>query len=149
LIPIWVKYASNSSHGWGHWNLLLQMHWYRDAISSFDVLIYVTPYWIKKFITSYRLIRNIKSKMILKMYVLFGPAPNVNLQYEPYCCIPQYWIEFLVDTIIESVQECPGKCKKFPLYKRNFNSQNKKWLPYFINRADQTMTIGSPISVQG
>jgi hypothetical protein len=22
--------------------------------------------------------------------------------------------------------------------KRNYNSQNKKWLPYFINRADQT-----------
>jgi hypothetical protein len=40
--------------------------------------------------TSYRLIRNIKSKMILKMYVLVGPAPNVNLQYEPYCCIRQY-----------------------------------------------------------
>jgi hypothetical protein len=23
------------------------------------------------------------------MYVLFGTAPNVNLQYEPYCYVPQ------------------------------------------------------------
>ena len=33
--------------------------------------------------------------------------------------------------------------------KRNYNSQNNKLLPYFINRADQTMTMGSPTSVQG
>jgi hypothetical protein len=118
----------HSSYGWGHWNLLLLMDWHRDAISSFDVLIYMTPYWIKKYITSYRLIRNIKSKMILNMYVLVGPAPNVNLQYEPYCCIPQYWIELFVSTIIESLQEYPGtiQCKSYEIPIINFKTWKKK-----------------------
>ena len=44
----------------------------------------------------------------------------------------------------EMLKACGGMVKK-----RNYNSQNKKWLPYFINRADQTMIMGSPISVQG
>jgi hypothetical protein len=70
-----------------------------------------------------------------------GGAKGVDLTVENLMRIHEMKSQFA-----EMLKACGGV---EVVKKRNDNSQNKKWLPYFINRADQTMIMRSPISKQG